>query len=136
MTTTKMHDLTFQQLEDGTIRLEQQWGIDDPYSIDLHPSQLRYVAEAIGLLEPSKLPEQPRALKKRLERPPRPFNRHSRRPGSRSDIPARFRFVGRRSRGASTVECHHIPRGCSGRLLSGNSLRTRTGWKAASLSCN
>ena len=68
MTTARMHDLTFQQLEDGTIQLEQQWGIDDPVSIELHPSQLRHVAEAVGLLEPSKLPEQPHALKKRLER--------------------------------------------------------------------
>ena len=68
MTEQRMHDLTFRQQNDGTIQLEQQWGIDDPVSIELHPAQLRHVAEAVGLLEPSKLPDQPRALKKRLER--------------------------------------------------------------------
>ncbi len=68
MTTAKMHDLTFRKLEDGTIQLEQQWGIDDPVTIEVHPSQLRHVAEAVGLLEPAKPPGQPRALKKRLER--------------------------------------------------------------------
>ena len=68
MTTEKMQDLTFQQFSDGTVRLEQSSGLDDPAIVDLHPSQLRHVAEAVGLLEPSKLPDQPRALKKRLER--------------------------------------------------------------------
>ena len=68
MTTEKMQDLTFQQFSDGTVRLEQSSGLDDPAIVDLHPSQLRHVAEAVGLMEPSKLPDQPRALKKRLER--------------------------------------------------------------------
>lgn len=51
--TNRFHDLTFERLKDGTIRLMQQSGLGEPDTIDIHPSQLRHVAEAFGLVPPS-----------------------------------------------------------------------------------
>lgn len=43
-------DLSFEQLPDGAIRLKQADGIDEASVIDLHPWQLRAVAEHFGLV--------------------------------------------------------------------------------------
>lgn len=48
----RMHDLAF-QIDDGTIRLEQRDYGGESCVIDLHPCQLRYIAERAGLLEPA-----------------------------------------------------------------------------------
>lgn len=45
----KFFDLSFEQLPDGVIRLEQDPGFDETSVIDLHPWQLRAVAEHFGL---------------------------------------------------------------------------------------
>lgn len=50
MTSLKMHDLIFSQLDDGTVRLEQCDGIAETVQIDLHVSQLRLIAEYVGLM--------------------------------------------------------------------------------------
>ena len=42
--TIRFHDLKSVQLADGTIRLTQQAGIDEPSVIDLHPAQLLHLA--------------------------------------------------------------------------------------------
>lgn len=44
----RFYDLEAHQFEDGTVRLSQQSGIDDPSIIDLHPQQLIHVAEQLG----------------------------------------------------------------------------------------
>jgi hypothetical protein len=41
--TSKFYDLTILKLNDGTIRLEQQSGIDEPAIIYLHPVQAQFV---------------------------------------------------------------------------------------------
>lgn len=46
----RMYDLEFEQLDDGTIRLEQKDYSGDSCIVDLHPCQLRYIAESAGLL--------------------------------------------------------------------------------------
>ncbi len=50
MATEQMHDLAFELLDDGTIRLEQRDYCGESYVIDLHPRQLMHVAERVGLL--------------------------------------------------------------------------------------
>lgn len=49
---TKFHDLTFNRQPDGSIRLTQSDCGEDSI-IDLHPMQLRHVAETFGLVAPS-----------------------------------------------------------------------------------
>ena len=39
----KMHEVSFELLEDGSISLEQQYGVDDPNVIYLHPEQLKFI---------------------------------------------------------------------------------------------
>ena len=39
----QMHEISFELIEDGSIRLEQQSGIDEPNIIWLHPEQLKYI---------------------------------------------------------------------------------------------
>ena len=41
----RLHDVEVFQFADGTIRLSQPQSLEDPVSIDLHPSQLAYIAE-------------------------------------------------------------------------------------------
>jgi hypothetical protein len=41
---TKMYEIDFELIEDGSIRLEQQSGIDEPNMIWLHPEQLKFIA--------------------------------------------------------------------------------------------
>lgn len=53
----KMLDLAFEIYGNGTIALEQVAGsLEGPAYIDLHPMQLRMLAERAGLLEPVPLP--------------------------------------------------------------------------------
>ena len=40
----QMHEISFELIEDGSIRLEQQSGIDEPNIIWLHPEQLKYIS--------------------------------------------------------------------------------------------
>lgn len=39
----KMHEISFGKINDGSIRLEQQSGVDDPNVILLHPEQLNFI---------------------------------------------------------------------------------------------
>ena len=39
----QMHEITFERIADGAIRLEQQSGVDEPNVILLHSEQLKYV---------------------------------------------------------------------------------------------
>ena len=48
-----MFDLTYAQDADGTIRLEQRDYCGESSIIDLHPAQLRHIAESAGLLAPA-----------------------------------------------------------------------------------
>lgn len=48
----RFYDLTFETLDSGVIRLKQS-AFDEDNIIDLHPAQLRHVAETIGLVAPS-----------------------------------------------------------------------------------
>ena len=48
-----MFDLTYAQDADGTIRLEQRDYCGESSIIDLHPAQLRHIAESAGLLVPA-----------------------------------------------------------------------------------
>ncbi|MEY4593019.1 MAG: hypothetical protein RIR18_1914 [Pseudomonadota bacterium] len=49
---TKFHDLDFKKLPDGCIRLTQT-GCKDDSVIDIHPVQLRHIAECFGLVSPT-----------------------------------------------------------------------------------
>lgn len=44
----RFYDLEAHQLEDGTVRLSQHYGDEDPSVIDLHPQQLRHLAESFA----------------------------------------------------------------------------------------
>lgn len=48
----RFYDLEAHQFEDGTVRLSQHYGVEDPSVIDLHPQQLRHLAEQTGLIAP------------------------------------------------------------------------------------
>ena len=48
----KFHDLSFSRQPDGSIRLMQS-DCGEDYIIDMHPAQLRHVAETFGLVAPS-----------------------------------------------------------------------------------
>ena len=48
----KFYDLTFSRQPDGSIRLTQS-DCGEDYIIDLHPAQLRYMAESFGLVAPN-----------------------------------------------------------------------------------
>lgn len=63
-----MFDLTFDQLDDGTIRLEQRDYCGGSVIIDLHPAQLRLLAEKAGLLAINPPAAWPRGFLRRLER--------------------------------------------------------------------
>ena len=39
----QMHEISFEHIEDGSIRLEQQSGVDEPNMIWLHPEQLKFI---------------------------------------------------------------------------------------------
>lgn len=52
----RMFDMDMEQQDDGTIRLTQQCGIDDPSVIDLHPAQVRLIAEQCGIFPASAWP--------------------------------------------------------------------------------
>ena len=43
----QMHEISFEQIKDGSIRLEQQSGVDEPSVILLHPEQLKYITRRI-----------------------------------------------------------------------------------------
>lgn len=60
----KFHDLTFNRQTDGSIRLTQSDCGEDSI-IDLHPAQLRYMAESFGLVAPDYPDDE---LSKRLAR--------------------------------------------------------------------
>lgn len=51
--TNQFYDLKFSREPDGSICLEQQFGVDEPRAIYLHPAQLRHVAETFGLVIPN-----------------------------------------------------------------------------------
>jgi len=46
---SRFHNLDFKKLADGSIRLTQQDGCGDSYIIDLHPEQLRHLAQVFGV---------------------------------------------------------------------------------------
>jgi len=50
--TGPMFDLNVEQLADGTVRLQQNDYAGEAATIDLHPCQLRHIAERAGLLTP------------------------------------------------------------------------------------
>lgn len=54
---SRFFDLSFEQLPSGEIRLRQD-SLDDASVIDLHPWQLRAVAEHFGLVPPSPLADE------------------------------------------------------------------------------
>ena len=60
----KFHDLAFSRQPDGSIRLTQSDCGEDSI-IDLHPAQLRYMAESFGLVAPNYPDDE---LSKRLAR--------------------------------------------------------------------
>jgi hypothetical protein len=64
----QFYDLNFKQLCDGTIRLEQKDYCGEPCIIDLHPCQLRHIAERTGLLSPAPVVAWPREFLRRVER--------------------------------------------------------------------
>jgi hypothetical protein len=64
----QFYDLSFEQLDDGTIRLEQKDYCGESYIIDLHPAQLRHIAERVGLLLPAPAVAWPRGFKQRMVR--------------------------------------------------------------------
>lgn len=70
MKTTKMFDLTAQQMDDGTIRLTQEDYCGESCTIDLHTAQVQYLAEALGLLQPRAPAASPwpRGFVRRMER--------------------------------------------------------------------
>ena len=46
----RMPDLTIKPLTSGNFELSQQWGLDDPLMMELHPVQIRLLAERAGVL--------------------------------------------------------------------------------------
>ena len=58
----QFHDLSFEQLDDATIRLSQTDYSGDVSLIHLHPFQIRHVAEWAGLLEPKPKPTESHGL--------------------------------------------------------------------------
>lgn len=50
MTDQRMFDLVISELADGGFHLEQQTGLDEADAIELHPIQIRLLAEMAGLL--------------------------------------------------------------------------------------
>lgn len=64
----KLPDLTIDLQTADTVLLTQDAGCGEIETVGLHISQVRYLAEVTGLLEPSKLSIPPEGLKKRLER--------------------------------------------------------------------
>lgn len=64
----QMFDLHFEQLDDLTIRLQQNDYAGEAATIDLHPCQLRHIAERAGLLAPAPAVAWPRGFGRRLER--------------------------------------------------------------------
>ena len=50
--TNRFYDLTYSKQPDGSIRLVQS-DCGDDYIIDMHPAQLRHVAEHFGLVPPA-----------------------------------------------------------------------------------
>lgn len=61
---TKFHDLTFNRQPDGSIRLTQTDCGEDS-TIDLHPAQLRYMAESFSMVTPNSTSDE---LSRRLAR--------------------------------------------------------------------
>jgi len=64
---TKIFDLNF-EIDGDNIRLEQDAGIGEVHTVDLHLCQLRLLAERTGLLSPAPAVEWPRGFKQRLMR--------------------------------------------------------------------
>lgn len=64
----QMFDLSFDRMTDGTIRLYQSDYAGESASIDMHPAQLRLIAERVGLLTPANVPAWPEGFQRRLER--------------------------------------------------------------------
>ncbi|MBI4999072.1 MAG: hypothetical protein HZC22_19655, partial [Rhodocyclales bacterium] len=55
MTAERMYDLSFEFLDDGTLRLEQSSGCGETVLVDLHPAQLRLLCERANLTKPTAL---------------------------------------------------------------------------------
>jgi hypothetical protein len=64
---TKIFDLNF-EIDGDNIRLEQDAGIGEVHTVDLHLCQLRLLAERTGLLSPVPVVAWPRGFKQRLMR--------------------------------------------------------------------
>lgn len=64
-----MYDLGIEILDGGTVRIEQEAGsLEGAVVIDLHPAQVRLIAERAGLLAPAPAVAWPRGFEGRLER--------------------------------------------------------------------
>lgn len=63
----RMYDLAW-QIEGDNIRLTQDNGCGEVSTVDLHPCQLRLLAERAGLLSPAPAVEWPRGFERRLLR--------------------------------------------------------------------
>lgn len=44
----KLHEVSFEVLADGTISLEQQYGLEEPCAVWLHPEQLKFIARRVA----------------------------------------------------------------------------------------
>ncbi len=71
--TERIPDLEFAILGDGIFRLEQSAGAGETAIVDLHPAQMRLLAERAGLLPPAPRPTWPRGFTRRLYRLERRF---------------------------------------------------------------
>lgn len=62
----QFHDLGFEVLDDGTVRLEQRDYCGESVLIDLHPFQLEYIARSVQPNAPNWMAERITTLERRL----------------------------------------------------------------------
>lgn len=62
----QFHHLSFEVLDDGTIRLEQRDYCGESVLIDLHPAQLEYIAHSVRPNAPNEMTERITTLERRL----------------------------------------------------------------------
>lgn len=62
----RFHDLGFEVLDDGTVRLEQRDYCGESVLIDLHPAQLEYIARSVQPNAPNGMVERITTLERRL----------------------------------------------------------------------
>jgi len=62
----QFHDLGFEQLPDGTVRMTQQSSLDDPCMVDAHPAQIIHMARVLVGAMVSPEAERIKTLERRL----------------------------------------------------------------------